>query len=490
MGQDKTAFGVQHLFERIVRIDHVRVVGPVLQRALEEVVLDRFEEILHALRQPVARDDLLRARVAAGQLDGAVLNVAGPQRQAHRHALHLVLVELPAGPVTFPCVELDGYAGIAKRALHLLGRFEHHRLLVVLAVDRHDHDLRGRQARRQDEPLVVRVRHDQRSDQARRHAPRRRPDVLQLVVLVLERHVERSGEVLPEEVAGAGLERFPVLHQRLDTVRLHGPCEALARRLDAADDRSGHVLLGEGRVDLQHAHRLLDGLLLRRVRGVTLLPEELHRAQEQARTHLPANHVRPLVEQNRQVAPGLDPAAVRIPDDRLARRPDDQVLLQAGVGVRDQPLSVVRHLEPGVRDDGALLGEAFYVLGLASQEGLRDEDGEIRVLVPRLFEHPVEHALHILPERVAVGTDDHAAPDGGVVRELGAPDDVQVPLRIVLLPGRNYVGHCIQRVMIISYNRVKPSLMPWSRYRSASRPGICGRFSRGTTEVVVRIEAL
>ena len=62
--------------------------------------------------------------------------------------------------------------------------------------------------------------------------------------------------------------------------------------------------------------------------GVTFLPVEFQRAQEQARAHFPAHHVAPLVDQHRQVAVRLDPLGVHVADDGLGGRPHHQRLLQ------------------------------------------------------------------------------------------------------------------------------------------------------------------
>ena len=86
----------------------------------------------------------------------------------------------------------------------------------------------------------------------------------------------------------------------------------------ALDHRHRHELLGELGVDVEHAQRLLVRLLRGLVRGVAFLPEELRGAQEQARAHLPAHDVAPLVDEQRQIAIALHPLRVHVPDDRLA----------------------------------------------------------------------------------------------------------------------------------------------------------------------------
>ena len=65
-----------------------------------------------------------------------------------------------------------------------------------------------------------------------------------------------------------------------------------------------------------------------------------------------------------------------------------------------------------VRHDGALLREALHVLGFLLEIRERDEEREVGVLVAGLLEHPVEDALHPLPDGVAMGLDHHAAAHG------------------------------------------------------------------------------
>ena len=100
--------------------------------------------------------------------------------------------------------------------------------LGVVLGDGDDNDLRRRNARRQDQAVVVRVRHDDRADHARRNAPAGRPGELLLTVGVLELDLERLGEVLAEEVARTGLKRLGVAHHRFAGVGVDRTGEALA----------------------------------------------------------------------------------------------------------------------------------------------------------------------------------------------------------------------------------------------------------------------
>ncbi len=244
-------------------------------------------------------------------------------------------------------------------------------------------------------------------------------------------------EILAEEVARAGLQRFAVLHHRFDAVRALGAGETLAGRLLALDDGHRHPVLGKVGVDVEHAHRLFDGFLARRMRRMPFLPQELGGAQEQPRAHFPAHDVGPLVDQQRQVAIALHPARERIADDRLRRRPDDERLLELA---RGHELAVGVDLEPMVRDDRALLREALDVRGFLLQERQRDEQRKVGVLVARRLEHVVEGPLHVLPERVAPRPDDHAAAHRRVLGEVRARDDLLIPLRVVLFARRRDGG--------------------------------------------------
>ena len=64
--------------------------------------------------------------------------------------------------------------------------------------------------------------------------------------------------------------------------------------------------------------------------------------------------------------------------------------------------------------------------------------GKVRVHVTGALDLAVERLLNQFPDGVAVRPDDHAALDRRVVGEFGAPDDVEVPAREVLRPGRDF----------------------------------------------------
>ena len=378
----------------------------------EDAGLDLFEQVADVFLESGAGARLLLERVAAHDLDGVVLQVATAHGQTYGDALELVFGKLPSGLLRVVVVKLDADAQLAKSGGDAVYLFTDRGQLLGRAVDGDDDDLHGGEVWRQDEAVVVRVRHDERADEAGGDAPGRGPGVVRLAVTVDEGDVEGAAEVLSEEVRGAGLKRLTVLHHGLDGVRLEGAGEAFAGRLDAADDGHGHVVLGKVGIDALHLDRLLLGLLAGGVGRVAFLPEEFGGAKEEARAHLPTHDVGPLVDEDRQVAVGLDPVFIRVPDDCFGGGTDDELFLESGRRVDYDTAAVRGVLEPVMRHDGAFLGEAFDMVGLAAEKGFGDEQGEVSVLVARLLELVVQDALHAFPDGVAVGLDDHAAADG------------------------------------------------------------------------------
>mmetsp|Transcript_18638 Transcript_18638/g.47989 ORF Transcript_18638/g.47989 Transcript_18638/m.47989 type:complete len:276 (+) Transcript_18638:867-1694(+) len=241
------------------------------------------------------------------------------------------------------------------------------RKLVARALLRdgdHNH-LRGRDARRQDEALVVRVHHHHHADRARRQPPRVLPGDRLVRVLVLVLDLEHLAEVLPEAVARGTLDPAAcVWDEALHSRRVVASGELLLFGLLALHHRHREQLLVHATVKVKDIQHLLVRVRLVRVRRVPLLPQELGRAEEGAGAQLPAQHVRPLVHLERQVAVRRDPPAEHVPDDRLGGGPHDERLLELSGRVGLHAHAALDGAEPVVRDDGALLGEALDVLGL------------------------------------------------------------------------------------------------------------------------------
>ena len=164
------------------------------------------------------------------------------------------------------------------------------------------------------------------------------------------------------------------------------------------------------------------------VGGVALLPEELAGAQEEARAQLPSDHVGPLVEQEREIPIALGPLRHVFPDDGLRGRTHHHRLGEL--------------LATSMGHDGELGAEPLDVLCLSLEVRLGDEQWEVGVLRPRRLDASVDLRLDPLPDRIAVGPDDHGPSDRTVLGELRLGEDVLVPARKVLRLGGEHALLC------------------------------------------------
>ena len=90
--------------------------------------------------------------------------------------------------------------------------------------------MRRRDARRQNNAVVVAVRHDHCAHHASSHAPARGPAKLLFALARLELDPAGASEVLPEEMRCASLDRLAVLHHRFEREGFHRTRELFAVR--------------------------------------------------------------------------------------------------------------------------------------------------------------------------------------------------------------------------------------------------------------------
>jgi hypothetical protein len=84
-------------------------------------------------------------------------------------------------------------------------------------------------------------------------------------------------------------------------------------------------------------------------------------------------------------------------------------------------------LSARVGDDCDFRREALDQFPLTVEDGARDEQREVQVLVAGGLDPIVERPLDRLPDRVAVRLDHHGAAYQRILRETGAADDLPVP---------------------------------------------------------------
>ena len=171
----------------------------------------------------------------------------------------------------------------------------------VLVISNRNHDREvGRDAWRHHEAVVIAVGHEKPAEEARRGAPAGRVGVVAAPTVGLELNVEGLCEVLAQLVARRHLESLAIFHHAFESHGVGGASETLGRRLDPDVGGHGHVRANELVVDLEvDAASECGRVGVGRVCRVSLLPQELARAQKHPRSHLPAHHIGPLIEQQR-----------------------------------------------------------------------------------------------------------------------------------------------------------------------------------------------
>ena len=427
------------LFQR-VELLHVGVTQS--GGALQDGVLNLLKTLRHGLDEIFLRDEflVLRRLVAAHHGHTALGDVTRPHFDAQRHALlDPFPVLLAAGQVALVHMHADRLIGEGLGAQRLRQRFASGDDLVPRVRFRRDgqnDDLIRCHTWRDHHAIVIAVRHDECADHARADAPARGVHKLPRVVATEELDVRRLGEVLTEVVRGAGLDCLFVLHHGFDGQGADSAGEALALRLLTRDHRDGQMLAHELLVNAVHEFRFGDGLFGGFMRRVAFLPEELGRAQEQTRAHLPAHHIGPLIDQQRQVAVALHPACKGSTDDRLRSRANDEGLGQfASWDHLRRAIRLFLRLEAMMRDDGALGGEALGMLRFLFEVAQGDEQREVGIHVAGFLEHHVELTLHVLPQTIAPRLDDHAAAHFGVFGHVRGTDDLLIPFGKILCAG-------------------------------------------------------
>ena len=78
---------------------------------------------------------------------------------------------------------------------------------------------------------------------------------------------------------------------------------------------------------------------------------------------------------------------------------------------------------------------------LLLQQAFGNEHRHIDILMPQCLEARVKVVLNVLPDRVAVGSDDHTSAHAGVVHKLRLFHHVGIPLRKVHVHRRDLLHH-------------------------------------------------
>jgi hypothetical protein len=238
-------------------------------------------------------------------------------------------------------------------------------------------------------------------------------------------------EALTQLVTRRELQRLAVAHHAFAGERCGGSREALGIGLEAVEHRDGKHVLQHRAVDVGvDATRVRGGVRAGGVRGMAFLPQELARAQEQARAQLPAHDVGPLVQTKRQIAMALHPTCHVLAEHRLAGGSNDRRLLEP-------PPARLSHY-------GKFGTESLNVLGLAPQPALGDEQREVDVLRTRRLDAHVHLCLDALPNGVSVRPDHHRAADRTRLGERRLREHLLIPAGEVGSLRGKHPGHVFQ----------------------------------------------
>ena len=285
--------------------------------------------------------------------------------------------------------------------------------LVVAFVNGNDHHLQRCDAGRQHQPVIIAMRHHERTYQAGAHTPTGSPYIFLLVFLTQEFYFKSFSEILPEEMRSASLERLAILHQCFNTISVFSARKSFTRRFNSPHYGKGHIFFREFSINFQHFFCFLHCFLCSGMRGMTFLPEKFSRTEEKPCTHFPTHHVGPLVHQDGQVAVTLDPVLVGIPDNGFTGGTHHQFFFQFCLGINNQfSLVIGISLQAVMCYHRAFLGKTFGIFFFSFKKAFGNKEREIGILVTGILEHFVQHITHIFPEGITIRFNDHTSPYG------------------------------------------------------------------------------
>ena len=408
-GFDKAGLFGHDLFHFVHGGGAPGAVFAVLQSAVIQILGQSFHCGGNCGGQIFKLHKLLFAGIAADQHALAVLDIAGADFQANRHALHFPLGKLPAG-LLVGIVQL--HAGILTDFGSQFAAFVQYAGFVG-GNGNDDHLHRGN-GRGQDQTVVIAVGHDDSADQTSRSAPAGLEGVLQGVVAAGKCNVIGAAELIAKIVAGAALQGFAVLHHGFDGIGSLSTGKLFLIGLAAFQHGDAQIMLGKVGIAVQLLLGLSLGLLGSLVDGVAFLPPELTGAQERASGFFPANHAAPLIVQHRQVTVRMQHMAEMVAEHRFAGGAHSKALFQ--------------RVRTACSDPGNFGGKAVYQLALLFQQAFGDQHRHGHVFVAGCLKAAIQNFLDVLPDCIAIGAQHNKALDAGIFNQLCLGADIRIPL--------------------------------------------------------------
>src|SRR2546426_1328888 len=221
-------FGLRRIFrgEEIVKlvfgIDHARVLVTKFLRTLEEILLDRSKNLGCARTQLRHGDQLFRFQwlVATVHHHVARCEVAWANLDAKWDAF---LDPFPILYATSKIAAIDVHfdrkidiSTLTQLFREFVASVEYRGACFFLWRDRQNHNLRWRDARRQNNSIIIAVHHHNSANEAGTRAPARGPTEFLFTFSGLKLNAARARKILSEKMRGTGLDRFAVLHHCFD----------------------------------------------------------------------------------------------------------------------------------------------------------------------------------------------------------------------------------------------------------------------------------
>ena len=143
----------------------------IFARLLEDVLLYVVEQVLHVCLDTVDTYSFLFESVATHHLDSTVLKVTSSKHETHGHTLELVVGKLKSRALVLAIVVFHSYTLLAQCIHDGSYALADGSKLVGTLGDGDNNHLDGSELRRQHESVVVRVCHDERTDESGAHSP-------------------------------------------------------------------------------------------------------------------------------------------------------------------------------------------------------------------------------------------------------------------------------------------------------------------------------
>jgi len=198
------------------------------------------------------------------------------------------------------------------------------RLVTLVDTTRDDDHLDVRNARGEDQPLVIAVHHNHYANRTSGEAPAVLPgkELVPAIVWILDFDAEHLGEILSQAMGGRALDASSGRRDKaLDGGRVQTPRELFVLRLDPRYNGDREELFVHLSVEVKDLAHFRVGFLFRHEGGVALLPQELASANERLRRlELPSDDAVPLVELQGEITIALYPLRVVYTCDLVASR--------------------------------------------------------------------------------------------------------------------------------------------------------------------------